>query len=467
MRILIIQTPNVIGTLLNLPGKEIPLSLCYLAAYVRERGHQPYILDLDFYGGIEPYLSRTLQDFQPDLVGISSYTTNVARAAEIAASIKARLPDAPVLLGGFHASALPERTMREFPVFDLLAVGEGEQTITEVADRLEAGQSLSGIAGLMIRDGDDLPMGPPRPLTDDLDALPFPARDLLPVTKYIPDPGNFFRLPSTGILFSRGCPFHCTFCSKSVFKDTIRYRKPERVTAEMRECRDRWGITDFRFEDEGPTLNRKRMGELCETILAEQLDVTWNCFSRVDTIDESDLRLMKRAGCYHVTYGIESGSEQSLEKIDKRLTLDQARRIVAATKKLGIECKANFIIGFPWETQNDIDKTLRFAFAINPDLATFNVYKPLPGSRLYDQLDADGKLRHTRWEDYFATSEFLLFESNFTDDEMRRILKRTILRFHLRPRFVWQRFVRLLRHPRREALTIWYGLKIIAANLFR
>ena len=157
----------------------------------------------------------------------------------------------------------------------------------------------------------------------------------------------------------------------------------------------------------------------------------------------------------------------ALERIDKRLSLEQARRIVATTKRLGLECKANFIIGFPWETRADIDQTIRFAFSISPDLATFNVFKPLPGSLLYDELEQAGKLRHTRWEDYFATGEALLFESNFTEPEMKRILKRTILRFHLRPRFIAQRLRRLVRHPRREIQTIWIGLRIIAANLFR
>lgn len=467
MRILLIQAPNVEGTLLNLPGKEIPLSLLYLAGYARERGHQVRVLDLDFLGRISPHLERAIGEFKPDLAGLSAYTTNVARAADIAVAIKQNDPNIRAVLGGFHASALPEATMREFPAFDGLVAGEGEATLTELADRLDAGKDPVGIPGLFWRTDQEVKSGPVRPLLDDLDTLPYPARDLVPITKYVPDPGNFFHLPSTGILYSRGCPYHCTFCSKSVFKDVIRYRRPEAVIEEIQSCESKWSIRDFRFEDEGPTLNRRRIRALCEAMLAARLRITWHCYSRVDTVQEDDLRLMKEAGCYHITYGVESGSRRSLERIDKRLSLEQASFIIAATKRLGIECKANFILGFPWETREDIDQTVSFAFSTSPDLVTFNVFKPLPGSILYEQLAEAGKLRHTKWADYFATSETLLFESNFSEAEMKKLLKRTILSYHLRPRFLWQRFRRLVRYPRREALTIWMGLRIISANLFR
>ncbi len=464
MRILLVQTPNVIGTLLNLPGKEVPLSLLYLAAVARERSHEVRVLDLDLLGGVEPHLDQALSSFQPDWVGVSAYTTNVAHAADIAARVKQARPNTGTVLGGFHASALPERTLQEFPAFDFLVVGEGEHTLTELVERTAPPAEITGLAW---RDGECVAVNERRPLLADLDTLPPPARDLVPLARYVPDPGNFYQLPSTGILYSRGCPYHCTFCSKSVFQNVIRYRRPAAVIDEMRDCGARWGVRDFRFEDEGPTLNIKRVRELCEAILTADLRVTWHCYSRVDTVDENDLRLMQRAGCYHVTYGIESGSPRTLQRIDKRLTLEQARHIVGVTKRLGLECKANFIIGFPWETREDIDQTLRFAFEISPDLATFNVFKPLPGSLLYDELAREGKLRHTRWSDYFATSETLLFESNFTEQEMKKILKRTILRFHLRPRFLAQRLRRLVRHPRRELQTIRIGLRIIAANLFR
>lgn len=464
MRILLVQTPNVEGTLLNLPGKELPLSLLYLAAAARRQGHEVRVLDLDFLGRPAANLEKALAEFTPEWVGFSAYTTNVARAGALAEQTKRQRPAARTVLGGFHASALPERTLAEFPAFDFLIVGEGELTLGELVGGASAPRDIAGLAW---RDGATIIVNPRRAPLPDLDAMPGPARDLLPVTKYVPDPGNFYRLPSTSILYSRGCPLKCTFCSKAVFQDTIRYRRPAAVVEEMQACGRDFGIRDFRFVDEGPTIQPARMRDLCEAMLAAKLRITWHTYSRADVVTEDDLRLMKRAGCYHVTFGIESGSERTLANIDKRLTLEKAAQAVALTKKLGLEAKANFIIGFPWETREDVDRTIRFAFALKPDLATFNVYKPLPGSRLYDELQRDGKLRHTRWEDYFATSEFLLFESNFTDAEMKRLLKRTILRFHLRPAFLWQRFRRLLRHPRRELATIRIGLKIVLANLFK
>lgn len=464
---LLVQTPNVEGTLLNLPGKELPLSLLYLAANARRAGHEVAVLDLDFWGGRSPFLENALQRLRPDLVGVSAYTTNVARAGDIAAMVKQWNPEARTVLGGFHASALPARTLAEFPDFDFVIAGEGEHTLVELAAALESGDSPAGLPGIALRSDDEIVQGPPRPLVEDLDALPWPARDLLPLEKYVPDPGSFYSLPTTSILYSRGCPLHCTFCSKSVFHDVIRYRRPENLIEEMRACMRDYRLSDFRFVDEGPTMRPARMRELCQAILAAGLRITWHTYSRVDTVTRDDLELMRRAGCYHVTYGVESGSARTLERIDKRLTLDRAREAIAMTKSLGMECKANFIIGFPWETRDDVTRTLRFAFDISPDLVTINVFKPLPGSRLYDELEESGELRHTKWEDYFATSEYLLFKSHFTEREMKRILKRAILRFHLRPRFLWQRFRRLLRHPRREAFTLWLGMKIIIGDLFR
>jgi radical SAM superfamily enzyme YgiQ (UPF0313 family) len=467
MRLLLIQTPNVTGTLLNLPGKELPLSLLYLAAYARQAGHEVRVLDLDVLGGRLSHLDDAWRTFAPQLVGLSAYTTNVARAAAIAEWVKQRDASLPTVLGGFHASALPEQTLIEFPALDYVVAGEGEQTLAELAAALQAGQPAATTPGVYSRRDGQVVAGPVRPLIEDLDTIPWPARELLPVRRYVPDPGNFYRLPSSSILYSRGCPLCCAFCSKAVFHDTVRYRRPEQVVEEMRACGRDFAVRDFRFVDEGPTIHRKRMRALCEAILGGGLDVTWHCYSRVDTVNEDDLRLMQRAGCYHVTYGIESGSPRTLERIDKRLDLDAARRIIATTRRLGLECKANFIIGFPWETHEDIDQTLRFVYDSSPDLATINVFKPLPGSRLYEELRQASKLRHTKWEDYFATSEFLLFESNFTDAEMKKILKRAILKFHLRPRFIAQRLRRLLRHPRRELLTLRLGLKIVFANLFR
>jgi anaerobic magnesium-protoporphyrin IX monomethyl ester cyclase len=466
MRALLIQTPNTPGNLLHLPGKEVPLALCYLAASLREAGFPDVrILDLDFLGGVAPHLERAVADFAPDLVGITSYTHNVGLAAAVAADVKRLRPESVTVLGGFHASALPERTLREFPALDLLVFGEGERTIVDLARALSEGKPAAGIAGIAVREDGGIRLGPPRPFIDPLDDLPFPDRGLVPVTRYVPDPGNYYRLPSTGILFSRGCPFHCAYCSKSVFLHRLRYRRVADFLAEVEDCGDRFGIRDFRLEDEGPTTNPARMRELCEGILARGLAISWHCFSRMDTVDGDLLALMKRAGCYHVTYGLESAIPETLERLGKRLRLDQAERAVALTRALGIECKVNFILGFPWETAADMRRTIRYAMRLAPDLVSFNAFKPLPGSVLFDQMERDGRLLSTHWEDYHVGGGAMPFAAAYAESDRRRLIRRGFLAFHLRPRYVLQRLRRLARHPRREARTIGGGLAILLRDL--
>jgi len=463
--VLLIQTPNVTGTFFNLTGKEVPLSLCYLAAYLRERGHCPAICDLDLERNPEETLRRTLHNHRPQLVGFSSYTPNVELAAMYAAMVKRDLPSAAIALGGFHASALPEQTLYEFSAFDYIVAGEGEQTLVELVEVLQDKGDLSSIRGLAYRREDSVCRNEPRPLIEDLDSFPFPARDLIQLARYVPDPGNYWQLPSSGILYSRGCPYHCAFCSKSVFNDRIRYRRVECFIAEVNHCIDRHGIHDFRLEDEAPTINIKRMQSLCEAILANGRAITWNCYSRVDTIDEPTLRLMRRAGCHHITYGIESALPATLARIDKKLDPVKAAETVLLTKQVGIECKANFIIGFPWETADDMREVVRYAKRISPDLVTFNLFKPLPGSRLYDELHATNKLQHGRWQDYFTTGEKLLFPAEYSEDEALRILENAVFSFYFRPRFLMQRLQRMLAHPGRELKVAWQGLSILLREL--
>ena len=465
--LLLIQTPNVKGTFFNLPGKEIPLSLCSLAAYLELEGYQCGILDLDFSPRPSFALKRALFDTRPKAVGISAYTPNIALASEIAGIVKDIDQAVPVVLGGFHASALPERTLNEFSVFDYLVVGEGERTICELLSCLSRQGDSSEVRGTVSRRGAGVHIAGPRPLIEDLDALPFPDRDLVPVAEYIPDPGNYFQLPSTGILYSRGCPYKCTFCSKSVFGHRIRYRSVENFLDEVTHCIEQHGIRDFRLEDEAPTVDVRRIRSLCEKILAKEVDITWNCFSRAERMEEGTLRLMKKAGCYHITYGIESTNPKTLERIKKKIDLGQAVSIIARTRRLGIECKANFILGFPWETVDDMKEVVRCAKRISPDLVTFNLFKPLPGSSLFDELKNSGLLRHTSWEDYFTTSEELLFEAAYTAPAAKRTLRWAVFSFYFRPRFVFQRLRRVFRHPRRESVTIGRGLGILIREFLK
>lgn len=465
---LLVQAPNVVGTMFNLPGVETPLNLCYIASYLEKEGGKAEIFDGALFGDWRRPFEECLRATRPALVGFTSYTPNVMRAAEMAEFARRVLPGVATVIGGFHASALPERTLREFPSFDYLIAGEGEIPFTALARGLAGGRTgeVASVAGLTYREGGRIVANPAPPLLHDLDVLPWPAREKLPLARYVPDPGNYYTLPSTGIVFSRGCPLRCTFCSKSVFADEIRYRGVKDSVQEMLHCRDRWGIADFRFFDEGPTVNKKLMTELCEEILRQGLEITWNCFSRVDVIDKPTLQLMKEAGCYHIKYGVEAGTPEMLAKIDKAITLEQAVQAVRWTKQVGIETKANYILALPDETEAQIRETIRFAKKLNTDLVTFNLFKPLPGSPLYRELEEKGELIHESWADYFTTSDAKVFSSQLGAEALHRILKWAWFEYYFRPSYVALRLRRLLRDPKREALQLWTGMKFFLGNLF-
>jgi len=464
---LLVQPPNIKGSLFNLPGTEPPLSLCYLASALESRGYPCEIVDLTLEGHPESALDKKLRQMQPRIIGITSYTTNIGIAASIADRAKHLNPAVKTIIGGFHASALPGECLEEFPAFDFVVFEEGEVTICELVDRISSGAGIDGLLGAGGRENGHVKLNPPRQLIENLDSLPFPARRKTLIHSYVPDPGNFFTLPHTGLLFSRGCPMKCAFCSKSVFGDTIRYRTAENMVFEMESCIEAFGIRDFRFFDEGPTLRPRKMRELCELILARIPGVHWNCFSRIDSMNRSLLELMKRSGCYHITYGVESGVELTLRRIDKALDLDRAIRICRETRLMGIECKANFILALPGESLSDIRRTVAFSKELSPDMVTFNLFKPLPGSRLYEELKNREALLNSPWEDYFTTTERSVTVTAIPPGALKWELKRAWFSFYFRPAYLIQRLQRFIRSPFREAQTSFAGVKVLLLNIFK
>ena len=458
--ILLIKVPSAVQEFYNPRGCEIPLSLCYLGAYLKSHGRTTAVLDLDHLGRISPYLESALRQHAPRVVGITSYTHNIHRAERIAQIAKAVLPGVPVVVGGFHVSALPVETLQEFHAFDYAVFGEGEQTLLELVNALPDGD-VDKVLGVAYRDGENIHCNAPRPLIENIDILPFPDRDLIPVHKYIPNIGKYFRLPTTTILSSRGCPHHCIFCDKSVFRYRHRRRSPENFLEELRYCRAMYGIRDFGLRDESPTGHRTRFRELCRKIIDERLDITWHCYARIDELDKEILHIMREAGCYQIDFGMDAVSKNSMDRIGKHLDLQQAREIVLYMHKIGMEVKMNYIIGFPWETIADIRETTRFARRIGADFATFNCFKPFPGSALYAELRDTGRLHQTPWDEYYTTSCKLQFDAKFTEEEVAKELHRAFFQFYFRPGYLVSRIQRYYCKPRRGLSLITRGLSIM------
>jgi radical SAM superfamily enzyme YgiQ (UPF0313 family) len=362
-----------------------PLGLAYLAAVLELAGHQVAIFDFS----LDPNASsadevRRVRAFDPQLVGITAMTSVYKSALETAILLKAEL-GRPIVIGGPHATMYPERVLAESPVIDYVVRGEGEETIQALARALEGGsRELGAISGLTYRLRGEIISNPDRPLISNLDALPFPARHLFDLERYglrTPD-----GQPMVTILSSRGCPYNCSYCFKGIVGRTYRQRSPDNIIAEIRQIIDRYGIHNFYFIDDLFTIDTRRLNAIADRIINAALDIRWQCLGRVDRVNAEILKKMYAAGCRQIHFGIESGNQQILERINKGIKLDQVRQAVRWAQEAGIHVKGYFMLGLPGDTEGTMQQTVDLAVELNLDEAMFSLTTPFPGTRLWEEL---------------------------------------------------------------------------------
>lgn len=447
------------GTMkLDIAGSEIELGILYLASYLEKHGVEVTFLDMSIYPNPEQRLIKILRNKKFDYIGLSAYTAFIAYSNLLAAIIK-NFSDAKIVIGGAHASALPVETMKDFKNFDYLVYGEGEETFLDIVN----GQELGKIKGLVWKKNGEIIKNPPREEIKNLDDLPFPARHLLDMKRYLPHPGNYKTLPSTALLSSRGCPYQCTFCSRtgSRLANKVRFRSVPNIIKEIKHCINKYGIHDFRFYDDTFVIPKKRLMHFCKELLRQKIDISWNCYSRVDTIDFEMLKMMKKAGCYHIKYGVEFGTAEWLKRTKKNATLEQAKKAIDLTKKAGIAAKASFMIGMPGETVGEIKKTIKFAKELNPTYSTFSIFTPLPGSHLFDVAQKEKKLLTTDFDNYYNCSKPIL-KDQLDLKLLNNLLKKAYFEVYFNPRFVMHRISHLLKNPSiYEVKTLFRGAAVL------
>lgn len=424
-------------------GHELELGLLYIASFLESKGGIVSFLDMSFYDDSEKRLIDMLKNGNYDFIGLTSYTNSIKDANRIAGVIR-QYSNAKIVIGGAHASALPVETLEVFKNFDYLVCGEGEKTFTE----LVMGNRISDINGLVWRDNGRIVQNPPQIPIEDLDTLPFPARHLLDVNKYIPLPGNYYRLPSTGILSSRRCPHQCTYCARTAtrFQNKVKLRSVENILSEIEFCIKTYGIHDFRFYDDIFVVPKSKLLKFCQEVIKNRIKISWNCYSRVDTMDIDMLRMMRKAGCYHIKYGVEFGTQKWLDKTKKNTTLEQARRIINDTKRTGIAAKASFMIGMPGETVEEIEKTINFARELNPTYSTFGIFTPLPGSDLFDEAKNNKTLLTYDYDFYFNKTKNVI-KGQLELHTLERFIKKAYKAVYFNPRFFLHRITHLIKNP--------------------
>ena len=447
-------------------GSMIPLNLCYLAAYSRQKRPEIEfkILDAEIKGLTHEDTVEETTTLNPDLIGITANTCVFDSVIALINLLKTSLPAVPIVIGGPHPSALPESSLRDSKA-DFAVIGEGEMIFEELLARIKRGENdWSKIHGLAYHgENGNVHVNSPGTLIKDLDILPFPARDLVDSSLYSPAPTKRVSLgANTLIATSRGCPYNCGFCgAQTVWTNKIRTRKPEFVVNEIEECVSKYGIRSFNFTDEFFTGNKKRVLEICRLICQSRLDVSWACSARAQRLDKETLVAMKEAGCHEISFGIESGSPEILNRIDKALDLNEAQRVICLTKKVGIISHASYIIGYIGETEKTIKETIRFAKKLNTHIAAFFIASPLPGTPLYHEAQRKGFLRReATWVDYspLSNSEAVLRLPNLSTTLIRKWHRKALRSYYFRPKYILLRLM-TIRHLY-EIVNLFEGLKV-------
>jgi anaerobic magnesium-protoporphyrin IX monomethyl ester cyclase len=418
VKVLLIDPPFY--RLIGFYNRYFPLGLATVGTVLRDAGHEVWVCDADFnenptamdyrrlperypayLAGLQDAehpvwreIRETVERCRPDMVGISLWTTYAASAFHVAAICKTVSPVCSVVVGGPHATVRAEETLRICPAIDYVVRGEGEATSVELAKHLTGGgPGLEAIAGLSFRCAGDVVHNPSRHYVKNLDEVPLPDRSLL-------INGRTYSSEDMGLIMTtRGCPFSCSFCATETRQ--VRCRSIERVVAEIKAVKAAYGTTQFSFKDDSFTVNKSRVAAFCDALRHEGLRIGWECNTRVDLVTEDLLVRMKNAGCNSIKVGVESGSDAVLARMNKGITLDQARRAAALFRKVGIHWTGYFLMGTPGETVEDVYRTLDFMYEIRPDFASIGVYEPFPGTPIFDEGIRRGLVKpDMTWADF-------------------------------------------------------------------
>ena len=374
-----------IGGLLKIATSLIPQGLCHLAAVSRNLGFPTRILDCQALGLDMKQAIERVREFSPDFVGLSASTLSIVQAGKFAGYLKRILPEVTTVVGGYHISALPEQTLEEFPDIDIGVVGEGEETFSELLETVGKDSSPFDVPGLVFRNAGKIQMTDKRPVIANLDSLPLPAWDLLPkLSKYYGSSAQRYKVfPAASLITSRGCPHQCTFCDRSVFGNRYRGHSADYVMEMIRTLRSQHGIRSVVFNDDLFIADRNRLVSICETMIREGMRLNWSCDGHVNHLDEDILRLMKRAGCWQLAIGIESGEEKILEDLNKGIGLEKIAETLDLVKQAGLKIKGFFVFGTPSETEQSLRKTIDFAKRLPLDEIQITAFTPYPGTELY------------------------------------------------------------------------------------
>ncbi len=407
-----IENTRLPESLSNEVGYIMPLGIASIAAYLRAHGKTDIsVIDAEAEELTLDETEKRMKSINPDLVGITSMTPTIHDDLDIAKIAKDI--GAKVVIGGPQVNAMPKDTV-QLENIDYGILGEGEYPMLKLVEALENNTSIDEVPGIVYQDDSGkITMKPPS-IYKNLDELPFPARDLLPYEKY-------FSLISKGRLATicpgRGCPFKCGFCFKQPTDTNIRYRNAKSVVDEIEGVIEKYGVKEINFVSDTFTIKKDFIEEFCNEILNRNIKIKWITPTRVDCVNLEMLKLMKKAGCRSLRFGIESGSEKILKLMQKNTNKDQMIQAFKWAKKAKIESFAYMIIGYLHETEETIRETLDFVKELKPDLLMYNIATPLPATKLFEQTIKEGLVEPDYWQKFLKDRNYPRIPYLFKDTE--------------------------------------------------
>ncbi len=422
-----------------------PIGIASIAAYLEQRGWETAILDGYAMPRSTADMVSAAAALEPDVVGFTTTTSSFPDAYAIAQGLRALRPGVPFVFGGVHVSALGRELLRRHPLIDYGVMGEGEAAMAELCER--GGEDPAGIGGLLYREGGEVVASAARRDLLALDDLPFPAYERLPGF-----PGayhlaifNYGKAPGTSTVTSRGCPYTCSYCDRSVYHRSYRFNSAEYIHEHMRYLRDRFGIRHVTFYDDLFTFDRERVVKLCTLLVERPLGVTFACDVRVNHIDAELARMLRAAGCYQAAFGIESGDASVLKAHRRDPRLEPVAEAARVLRKAGMRVKGLFMIGLPGEDEAAIRRSMDFALSLPLDEVNLAKFTPFPGAPLYPSIRQHG----TFDEDWSQMNcmNFTFVPNGLTRERLEELYSQFIISFFNRPRIWWGYITMVWRSP--------------------
>lgn len=435
MRILLIKPPTgeTYKSLKSITPEYPPLSLAYIASYLENHDFEVKILDLGVEHLDTNKLLRFVDKFSPQIIGFTSTTPTIMKVYELINTLRFEFPDIKYVLGGSHATALPEEALKHV---DIVIRGEGEETFLEVVKAIKTRKQIDNIKGISFKKNKKVFHNSDRALIANLDSIPLPAWHLLDLKKY-----HYFgakRHPIASVFTSRGCPYNCSFCNKNIFSRKIRLRSNENIMKEVDLLVNQFGVKEIHISDDVFNINKKKTIDLCKNIQKRNYDLNFFPHNgvRVSSIDKQVLDAFWDAGFYGLAFGVESGDQKVLDYNSKGIKIAEIKKAFKLTKNYDFTTWGFFILGLPGETKTSAMKTAKLAIELNPDIAKFSILVPFPGTRTYDLLK--GRLKTHDWSQFGLWQKPVFEPEHMTSQELLDIYKQATRKFYFRPKKIFQ-----------------------------